>query len=142
MNKRFFFYLGLGLQLALTLEDFSGFWIPRSSVKLNFRIGPWIPQNNFCCFFFSDRDTILYPRNAHVFFHHTHFRIFGSSGPNFFQNPNSFALPNFKVCVMIAGVHPAQILRSQHMIEPGNIACHVKLTFSTKRCFFRFDPFL
>ena len=52
--------------------------------------------------------------------------------PNFFQNPDSFVLLNFWLWAKVASLHPAQILKSQHMIALKIFPAHVRLMFSTK----------
>ena len=54
-----------------------------------------------------------------------------SGGPNFFQNPDSFVLLNSGTWAKVAGLHLAQILRSQHMIALKILLAHVRLMFVT-----------
>ena len=62
-------------------------------------------------------------------------------GPNFFENPESSVLLNSGLWAKAAGLHPAQILRSQHVIALKILLVHVRLLFSTKNRFLCFGPF-
>ena len=62
-------------------------------------------------------------------------------GSNFFQNPDSSVWLNSGPWAKVGGLHPAQILRSQHLIALKILPVNVKLMFSTKNRFFRFGSF-
>ena len=57
------------------------------------------------------------------------------------QNPDSSALFNSGLWATVAGLHPAQILRSHHLITLEILPADVKLMFS-KKIFFRSGYFL
>ena len=61
-------------------------------------------------------------------------------GPNFFQNLDSSVLFNSGLWARVAGVHPAQILRLQHMIALKMPPAYFRLMSSTKNRFFRIWP--
>ena len=57
-------------------------------------------------------------------------------GPNFFQNPGSSVLLNSGLWARVAGLHPVQILRPQHMIALKMPPAYVRPMFSTTISFF------
>ena len=63
-----------------------------------------------------------------------------AGGPNFFQNLDSSVLLNSGLWARVAVLHPAQILRPQHMIALEIPHAYVRHMFSRKNRFVRIWP--
>ena len=61
------------------LEGLSRFWIPQSSIRPNFRIGPWLPKNQLWVFVYVfDQDSFPYMRKTNVL-NYLHFLLISHS---------------------------------------------------------------
>ena len=88
-----------------------------------------------------DHDPLPYIGKTSFLFSYTHFRlIFFRVASISFRNPDSLVLLSFGLWATVAGLHIAQILRSQHLIALKILLVHVKLMFFTSNRFFRFGP--
>ena len=108
---------------------------------LNYSIASRSSENPFYCISFSF--LCFYQRFISLLKEYTFFKLQTFlkknflSGPNFFQNLDSYVLPNSGLWVRVAGHHPAQILRPQHMIALKMPPADARLMFSTTNHFFR-----
>ena len=141
LKNTHFFHFGPGLFLALTLEDFSRFRIPRSSVKLHFKIGRWPPQNFFCfisnLFFVSNHDSIPYIKRTHTFFKVIHiFQLLCSGGVNFLSESGFLCVVRFRILRIGRAIPSCADFKFLAYDKPGNIACSCKINIPWRKSFF------
>ena len=116
---------------AADLEDLSRFWIPQSSIRPNFRIGPWLLQNHFIYFF--DHQSLLYTRETYVF---CILFIFLMHCPPFFSAsgiPLRGSILDFAHCSRASICADYMVLAQD---RDKNAPAHVKLMFSKRIMFF------